>query len=290
MRGHGNGFLSADFVETTTEMSHLEMKDKINRLLEFGDPHTIKKHGQWPDYLQYGFTDEDIPTLIELVTDPAFDDRSSDDNVIWVPLHAWRILGQLKSTEAIQPLIEMFDSWADDDWAIDELPKVIGMIGSSAIKPLAVYSKEKNHPEFALIIALDGLKEIAIVQPELRIEVLDVYRQYMLEPDLTMGLLNGLIMASLLNLKATELIDEIRKMFSQDCVDISVAGDLEDIEIDLGLRIKRTTPKPNYGIFPGLFNEMGNSPESFVREKTKIGRNDHCLCGSGKKYKKCCLH
>jgi len=24
-------------------------------------------------------------------------------------------------------------------------------------------------------------------------------------------------------------------------------------------------------------------------EKTKIGRNDHCPCGSGKKYKKCCL-
>lgn len=22
----------------------------------------------------------------------------------------------------------------------------------------------------------------------------------------------------------------------------------------------------------------------------KIGRNDPCICGSGKKYKKCCLH
>ena len=285
MRGHGSGFHRLIFVKTTTDMSHLEMKNKINRLLEFGDPRTIKKHGQWPDYLQYGFTDEDIPTLIELVTDPAFDDRPSDDNAIWGPLHAWRILGQLKSTKAIQPLIEMFDSWA-----IDELPKVIGMIGSSAIKPLAAYSKEKNHPEFALIIALDGLKEIAIVQPEFRIEVLDVYRQYMLEPDLTMGLLNGLIMASLLNLKATELIDEIRKMFSQDCVEIGIAGDLEDIEIDLGLRIKRTTSKPSYGIFPGLLNEMGNSSETFVQEKTKVGRNDPCPCDSGKKYKKCCLH
>jgi len=25
-----------------------------------------------------------------------------------------------------------------------------------------------------------------------------------------------------------------------------------------------------------------------VRETPKIGRNDPCLCGSGKKYKKCC--
>ncbi len=29
-------------------------------------------------------------------------------------------------------------------------------------------------------------------------------------------------------------------------------------------------------------------PQTVVRESPKIGRNDPCLCGSGKKYKKCC--
>lgn len=29
--------------------------------------------------------------------------------------------------------------------------------------------------------------------------------------------------------------------------------------------------------------------EPFIRKKKKIGRNDPCPCGSGKKYKKCCL-
>lgn len=29
--------------------------------------------------------------------------------------------------------------------------------------------------------------------------------------------------------------------------------------------------------------------ESYQREEPKIGRNDPCLCGSGKKYKKCCM-
>ncbi len=29
-------------------------------------------------------------------------------------------------------------------------------------------------------------------------------------------------------------------------------------------------------------------PETFVREQPKVGRNDPCPCGSGKKYKKCC--
>jgi hypothetical protein len=30
-------------------------------------------------------------------------------------------------------------------------------------------------------------------------------------------------------------------------------------------------------------------PETFVRQGPKLGRNDPCPCGSGKKYKKCCL-
>ncbi|MFV9616392.1 MAG: SEC-C metal-binding domain-containing protein, partial [Gammaproteobacteria bacterium] len=29
--------------------------------------------------------------------------------------------------------------------------------------------------------------------------------------------------------------------------------------------------------------------EPYHRETPKIGRNDPCHCGSGKKYKKCCL-
>ncbi|MBQ5673856.1 MAG: SEC-C domain-containing protein, partial [Lachnospiraceae bacterium] len=30
------------------------------------------------------------------------------------------------------------------------------------------------------------------------------------------------------------------------------------------------------------------SPEPYRRTEAKIGRNDPCPCGSGKKYKKCC--
>ena len=29
--------------------------------------------------------------------------------------------------------------------------------------------------------------------------------------------------------------------------------------------------------------------ETVVRDEPKVGRNDPCPCGSGKKYKKCCL-
>jgi uncharacterized protein YecA (UPF0149 family) len=36
---------------------------------------------------------------------------------------------------------------------------------------------------------------------------------------------------------------------------------------------------------------IGSAPERLEpirRDKPKVGRNDPCPCGSGKKYKKCC--
>ncbi len=35
--------------------------------------------------------------------------------------------------------------------------------------------------------------------------------------------------------------------------------------------------------------EQGQAQQPYTNEH-KIGRNDPCPCGSGKKYKKCCLH
>ena len=37
-----------------------------------------------------------------------------------------------------------------------------------------------------------------------------------------------------------------------------------------------------------LARENAPAPAPYVREDSKVGRNDPCPCGSGKKYKKCC--
>lgn len=37
-----------------------------------------------------------------------------------------------------------------------------------------------------------------------------------------------------------------------------------------------------------LKSEIMEKPMIDVAKVTKIGRNDPCSCGSGKKYKKCC--
>ncbi len=38
------------------------------------------------------------------------------------------------------------------------------------------------------------------------------------------------------------------------------------------------------------FEKLLNPPKPSISTHLKIGRNDPCICGSGKKYKKCCLN
>lgn len=38
-----------------------------------------------------------------------------------------------------------------------------------------------------------------------------------------------------------------------------------------------------------FFDGQPVAPQTFKRETPKVGRNEPCPCGSGKKYKKCCI-
>ena len=206
----------------------------------------------WPDYLQYGFTEADVPDLLAMVADESLNNAPADDDAVWAPLHAWRTLGQLRSVAAVQPLIDLFDTLYEDDWALTEMDKVMGMIGEPAIDALTVYLHETHHPEFARVIAVDSLGEIARQHEPARERVLDILKRYMQAPDPAACSLNGLLVCQLMDLGATELIDDIRKLYASGCVDVSCAGDMEDVEIGLGLRRERSTPRPNYFEYDAL--------------------------------------
>jgi preprotein translocase subunit SecA len=98
----------------------------------------------------------------------------------------------------------------------------------------------------------------------------------------------------LMDLTAVETIDAIRDAFRRDAVDSSLPGDLEDVEIEFGLRERRATPRPHYMMLPEDWARLPKEDRfqphiDVLPKREKVGRNDPCPCGSGKKYKKCCL-
>jgi len=131
------------------------------------------------------------------------------------------------------------------------------------------------------------------MNPEEREECIGVLTKQLERFDENELELNGFLISYLVDLNAVESMTSIGAAFEKDCVDFMIMGDLEDVEIALGLREERSDP-PTYPslaekLFPPPVVVQNRYLSMYVREEPKVGRNDPCPCGSGKKYKKCCL-
>ena len=258
--------------------------DPVNKLLNYGSCEIIK---EWPGYLTIGLAHEHIPELIRMVTDPKLLWADQNSLEVWAPVHAWRALAQLRAEEAIMPIIGLFNELSDDEWASDELPKAVSMFGEKAIMPLREFLFDSSNKELARATAANCLEKIGNENSLLKNDCISILAAYLEQSTIDVPTLNGLVIAYLMELEAVDSIDVIRKAFNNGNVDITVAGDLEDVEIHLGLRTKRETPQPNY-IDPE-YEDLASIIDNLKAKKKKIGRNAPCSCGSGKKYKKCCL-
>src|SRR5207245_1219672 len=128
----------------------------------------------------------------------------SDSLEVWAPIHAWRTLGQLRAEAAIEPLLPLFEEAEDDDWVMEELPDVIGMIGPTAIPAVTAYVADESHPIWARICASRCLVEIGKMHPEVRDECVAALAgqlERFEENDLEM---NGFLVSHLIDLKAVE--------------------------------------------------------------------------------------
>ncbi len=257
--------------------------DPVAKLLTYG-AHDIKHMGKhWPDYLELGFTKEHIPDLIRMLTDPDLNGANPDDVKVWGPLHAWRSLGQLGADEAAEPLASLFDELGDDDWLSSELPKVFAMIGPTTIPILANVLEDDGIKALNRISIPKCLEEVAQHHPDSWEKCIGVLTRVLRKYATNDPALNAFLILGLVDLGALEAINLIRRAYAMECVDLSLLGDIEDAEIEMGIRDRRATPRRRLNLLTGL-------PEVGALRRGKVGRNDPCPCGSGKKFKKCCLH
>lgn len=277
----------------------LEYTEPVSSLLSYGGLDMRRMNKPWPNYLELGFTDKHISELLQMVTDSSLNQAKQDSLEVWAPLHAWRTLGQLQAVEAVESLIRLYERLPDDDWLSAELPKVFALIGPASIPAIAKFLADIGVEEFSRISVPACLEKMSQDHSEYHDECVRVLERQLSSYGINGETLNAFIISSLSNLKATGSIDLIRTAFSEDCVDIAVIGDIEDVEIDMGLRLSRDTPRPKISLIPGLPSldpDDGHPDDGHLfpsqtvnNHLKKVGRNDPCPCGSGKKFKKCCL-
>ena len=235
--------------------------------------------------------------------------------------------GHPRAAEAVAPLLTLLHriDAAQDDRVTNDLPKVLALIGAAALEPAANYLADAAHGDWARVAAATTLAEIGKKHPALRAECVARLAKQLEKFAEQPETVNTFVISALWDLRAVEAMSVIERAFASGLVDESVNGDLEDVQIHFGLKTQREHPrKPNRltemsqklsgmreeieayerenaelretiaameAIVPKVEGPPDDSewkiPEPYVAPP-KVGRNDPCPCGSGKKYKKCC--
>jgi hypothetical protein len=215
----------------------------LDRLLELGGKDVLRREA-WPDYTAMGFTREHVPELLRMSADPELNEADSDEPRVYAPLHAWRVLGQLRVAEAAAPLADVLRTY-DDDLTKQDVPRVLAMLGEPALVPAQALLADASVAPFTRIAAAAALHQCAVDHPELRDRVVSMLvEQLRLWPDQDDSL-NGFLIDYLVELQVVEAAPLMQAAFEAGLADPDIRGDWEDVQIDLGLLEKRrTAPRP----------------------------------------------
>ena len=258
--------------ETLTETSYAH---PVAQLLTYGDCLELPP---WPEELDYrplGFGQEHIPDLIRMALDDDIFWANSDSLEVWAPIHAWRVLGQLRAEAAVEPLLtrlDLVDDVEGNDWVSEELPQVFAMIGAAAVAPIAAYLADPAHDTWACVAAAESLGSIGKEHPEARDACVAALKELLEGFEDNDRTVNAFIISNLLDLKAVQTAQLMERAFAADTVDLSVIGDWEEVQIQMGWKIARATPGPEGGWF-GAEAQRQDSIETALRAEREQSRH-----------------
>jgi hypothetical protein len=270
----------------------------IERLREVGKepPRSL-----FDEILEYG--QQAVEPLIQLVKNYPAEGLEVDENVYWAVYHAINLLGELRAPEAVQPILALLDE--DDDYVDGLLPGSLAFIGQPAVEPLRAALFAPDAYVYGVVRAASALAKMADKHPELRPELVKMVTDRF-EADIPNDehdILLAFLASNLADLRAVDAVPLVRRAYEDGRLDASII-DLKTFEsivnradgvspgeaIDALLLHRPLAPVlPELApVLPELTVNSGELaspvPHPFGR---KIGRNEQCPCGSGKKYKRC---
>ncbi len=239
----------------------------------------------------------------------------------WAVVHATFILGAIATRETVEPLLKalQFSADFDCDWVAEALASIFGKVGVPALEGLKAIAVDQNREWYPRVGAIGSLAAITIANPEVEDEVFGLLGSIFTgeeEPwDVRQSTGNTLLdyqreefKAALFSfgqkereLRKKDLFyfaafydDDVERAFkapeknlwhyTQDWLSFYDQDEIRERQErwrEEDRRRRRQEQKVREKI-------LHAGPEPFVRETPKVGRNEPCPCGSGKKFKKCC--
>jgi len=237
------------------------------------------------------------------------------DHILTFPIHAIYLLGELRADESLDELLEtlrqgeeFLDFWYGD-FLTGSLWEPLLCIGGTKLDKLKDFVLSPNIYAYARSEVSCCVSQIGLHNPERRAEVIEWYREVfrrLAAASRDEGLIDsdfiGLAISDALDLRAAEILPEIRALFNLGYVNKGICGIREDVEREITTPGRKTYKKKLLNIYDRYKQlktefleetretDNPNEPDfNPVKHAQEPGRNDPCPCGSGKKYKKCCL-
>lgn len=223
-----------------------------------------------------------VPPLIALLED---DDAAAEDapGQGWPPIHAVDLLADLKAEEAIMPMLVALRGGDMDDILSSRVAVRLPTFGSAVLDPaLAEISGIRDTERAVTLCAI--LANLGVKDERVWLALSECFDE---EPILSAGFLAAYGDDRALPLIEREILafdGESSSSFARLDLDLLIeayeelAGELPD---DLADHVDYLLE------LHSLPDELTNPPLPAM--STKVGRNDPCPCGSGKKHKRCCL-
>jgi len=240
-------------------------------------------------------------------------------------LHALFLLGELESHESIDSVLNILrqeESYFNiyfGDLLNEIIWEPVYKITQGKLDILKTFMFEPGIYTYAKSVIPDVIEQVDLHQgrrkevTEWFIDVFDFYLKSSLDDNIIDSDVIAFIICGVADLKLKELLPITKKVFDAQIVSTGISGSFSDIEKDIisnrnfhnekelltifdrykkiNTIFENNKQPQNNGFFDPPYEKDDyeyEPPMTIIKEK-KIGRNEPCPCGSGKKYKKCCL-
>ena len=263
----------------------------INRLVHLGvftDRETIDSLLQMKE--------EARPLLIDLL----YDDANWDiygDHALLAPICVIHILSAMgESREAAEAVADSITEHVidADDWITEDASNALSGFGAEAFEPISKIVLDRDMDEFWRSAAANALFLISkdAGTDFMRRSIAIIKKAIIEEESNEDDLARTLLASDLSDFKDPDSLDFIKSLFQRGLMDT------DDFELEDVLRVysgefddlRHMSRRDPLGIFTKDSKEHYRSEEYSPWTDRKLnGRNDRCPCGSGKKFKKCCM-
>ena len=238
-------------------------------------------------------------------------------------IHAIYILGELQASNSLEAVFDVLSQSEDyleiyfGDFLAGMLWEPLYKIAANKLQECKEFIFRPGVDTYARNNFFDMVEQIALHHPERADEIInwfDEVIQFFLKSNINDNVIDsdliGLLICNVIDIKGDKLLSVIEKLFDKGIVSTGICGSWIEVKKALsgsGSSDKRRDILPIFDRYDNItstwagyneeesypnfdFSTKYDSPFNPIKAEPKTGRNEKCPCGSGKKFKKCCLN